>query len=145
MRNQYGSYLEKVYLGDSKTIETFVTCNALLSSDRLASISSFEDTTFEDTASFYQGANYWNSLKEKVSHFHNIAYLVVTPTWSSIDHSTEVKYKFSEIDVKESLNTIKRFAFLAVDEKTDSEIENYFASIPIKTKTILKNPRIKKG
>ncbi len=72
----------------------------------------------------------------------------MAPTWSAVKLETQVFEKKPiemEINIAESLSVVKNMAFLPVDEVIDSEIERYFASKPIKMKTILVNSRINQG
>jgi hypothetical protein len=48
-------------------------------------------------------------------------------------------------DALTSFDILKKLAFMTVDEEAaDKRIEDYFASKPIKTRTIFENNRIKK-
>jgi hypothetical protein len=107
-------------------------------------LSSIEDGVSLD----HNKNNYGYSLKQSLGNVKHSAYLVPTPTWSHVDNFVKLEIDQSadqKIDVTESLKVIKNLAFLTVDEEVDNEIERYFASMPIKTKTIMINPRIKQG
>ncbi len=87
------------------------------------------------------------SVGHSESHFQEKLYQIPTSTWSSVEQVTQSIENVSvttEINVTESLNVIRNLAFLAVDEDVDSQIEQYFASKPVKTKTIFVNPRLQK-
>ena len=67
---------------------------------------------------------------------------VSAQTWSPVEDMIQMETRVpitSEINVTESLQVINNLAFLTVDKNVDNEIERYFVSKPVKTKTILIN------
>lgn len=140
MKNESGSYIEKSYFNNAKSIATCLMIGFLLSPAGLGAV--------EDTVSNEPNVCGKSLFKSIGSGIQNETYQTATSTWSSVDNVSDLKIKqpvVSAINVSESLNVIDKLAFLAVDEDIDNEIELYFASKPIKTKTILINPRIKQG
>lgn len=140
MRNESGSYIEKSYFFNTKSIATCLMIGFLLSPAELGAI---EDNVSNEPKVYgkYLSKSLGSSIQDE-------AYQVATSTWSSVDNVFGLQISQSvgsAINASESLNLIKNLAFLAVDEDVDNEIELYFASKPIKIKTILINPRIKQG
>jgi len=115
-------------------------CSAILSHGGLG---------VQEAAAFVEQDNaYEYSLEKAMPIIQGKAYQVPSPTWSSIDNASDLKREHPKglaINVFDSLETIKNLAFMGVDEDVDIEIERYFASKPIKTKTILINRHIKQG
>ena len=132
MRTDAGSYIEKSYLPNSNSLATCLMMGVLCVPASTVTIDNF--------------CGY--SLENSGSHFEEKMYRIPASTWSSVEQSTqsiETSSVTTEINVTESLNVIRNLAFLAVDEDVDSEIEQYFASKPIKIRTILVNPRLQQG
>ena len=139
MNSQSGSYIEKTYVRPG-SIATCIMCSAILSHGGLG---------IPEAAAFVEQDNtYEYSLEKAMPSVQGKAYQVPSPTWSSIDNASDLKKDHPgslAINASDSLQVIKTLAFMGVDEDVDNEIERYFASKPIKTKTILINRRIKQG
>lgn len=91
---------------------------------------------------------YGCEIEKQGSKIQDEVYKIAPSTWSPLKNVTLLEGKKSlnsKINVKNSLNVINKLAFLPVDEKIDKEVELYFASKPVKTKTIFLNNRIHKG
>ncbi len=132
MRTDAGSYIEKSYLPNSSSLATCLMMGVLCVPASTVTIDNFHGYSLENSG----------------SHFEEKMYRIPASTWSSIEQSTqsiETSSITTEINVTESLNVIRNLAFLAVDEDVDNEIEQYFASKPIKIRTILVNPRLQQG
>ncbi len=131
MKISPGSYVEKSYFPDPNSLATCLMVGALCVPALAVAGSNFPGY----------------SVGHSGSHFQEKLYQIPTSTWSSVEQVTQSIENVSvttEINVTESLNVIRNLAFLAVDEDVDSQIEQYFASKPIKTKTIFVNPRLQK-
>lgn len=132
MKTSPGSYIEKSYFPNLNSLATCLMVGALCVPASAVANNNFRGYSLED-----QG-----------SHFQEKLYQIPTSTWSSVEQITpsiDNVSVTSEINVTESLNVIRNLAFLTVDEAIDNEIEQYFASKPIKTKTIFINPRLQQG
>lgn len=130
MRTDTGSFIEKTYFPERSSLVTSCLVMGALCAPAPA--------TAITPSHGYLGKNSETYLEERI-------YQPVSPTWSPLKLETQVSEKVSEtvgINVAESLSVVKKMAFLAVDEAIDNEIESYFASKPVKTKTILVNSRI---
>lgn len=132
MRTDAGSYIEKSYRPNSSSLATCLMMGVLCVPASTVTIDNFRGYSLDNSG----------------SHFEEKMYRIPASTWSSVEQSTqsiETSSVTTEINVTESLNVIRNLAFLAVDEEVDSEIEQYFASKPIKIRTILVNPRLQQG
>ena len=138
MNNESGSYIEKSYI-TPKHIATGLMIGSILAYSGIGAIDSLPD----------EQKIYDRHLSESISsNIQNQAYHIPTSTWSSIGNVSDLSIHQtvdSKINATESLNVLRSLAFLAVNEDVDNEIERYFASKPIKTKTILINSRITHG
>lgn len=132
MNTSPGSYVEKSYFPNSSSLAACLMVGALCVPAPAVANSNFRGYSLENSG----------------SHFQEKLYQIPTSTWSSVEQVTSIVENVSvvsEINVTESLNVIRNLAFLTVDEAIDNEIEQYFASKPIKTKTIFINPRLQQG
>lgn len=132
MKNDPGSYIENSYFPSPSSLAACLMMGVLCTPVSVGTINDFNGYSLENSRSNFQG-NF---------------YQIPTSTWSPIDQATHLKANLiiaSDINVTESLNVIRKLAFLIVDEDINNEIEQYFFSKPIKTKTILVNPRIQQG
>lgn len=140
MRHDFGSYLDKSYFVNPNLIAPYILCGALLSYGGLCVV---------ENVSHCEPKNKFGYVIEKPrSNMQSKAYQVPAPTWSPSENLVQLKTNqpiHSKIDVAHSLNVINKFSFLEVDEVVNDEIERYFASKPMRTKTILVNHRIKNG
>ena len=131
MNTSPGSYIEKPYFPNPNSLATCLMVGALCVPASAIANSDFRGYSLDNSG----------------SHFQEKLYQIPTSTWSSVEQVTQSIKNVSvtaEINVAESLNVIRNLAFLTVDEDVDSEIEQYFASKPIKTKIIFVNPRLQK-
>lgn len=132
MNNDPGSYIEKSYFPNPSSIVTCLMMGALCAPVLAGTIDDFNGYSLGNSGSNFQGK----------------MYQISTSTWSPIDQAKHLKANpiiATDINVTESLNVIRNLAFLIVDEDINNEIEQYFFSKPIKTKTILVNSRIQQG
>ena len=137
MISQDGSYMDKSYI--DTPIATLL-CGALLLSGGAGII--------DNSSSVEQSNNYGYYLEESGTNIQDEAYQVPAQTWSPVEDMIQIEMSVpdaAEINVTESLQVINNLAFLTVNEDVDNEIERYFASKPVKTKTILINHRINQG
>jgi hypothetical protein len=126
------SYIDKPYLSKYPSIATSLVCCAVLS---------------------YGGVG--NCLPEQLDKIdkqygynQEVFHEIQPSTWVSLDNISNADFKndsASIFDALTSFDVIKKLSFMAVDEEADKRIEDYFASTPIKTRTIFENHRIKKG
>lgn len=140
MNNESGSYIEKSYI----TPKQIATAGLMIGSIFFAYSGIGAIDSLPDEQKIYD-----RHLSESIgSNLQNQAYHLPTSTWSSIGNVSDLAIHQtvdSKINATESLNVLRSLAFLAVNEDVDNEIERYFASKPIKTKTILINSRITHG
>lgn len=132
------SYIDKPYHSKS-SIATYLLCGAMLSSGGVAAL---QDGPVDNTT---EQSNY--SIHPQPSQILKKHYQT-PPTWSSLENisSTKItKETDSRIDVSLALKVVNQLAFMKVDEDVDQKIESYFASKPIKTRTVFENHRIKNG
>lgn len=133
------SYIDKPYNSKS-SIATYLLCGALLSSGGVAALQNGPvDNAIEQ---------YNCSIQPQPSQILKKYYQVPSPTWSSLENisSTKItKETDSRIDASLALKVVNQLAFMEVDEEVDQKIESYFASKPIKMRTVFENHRIKNG
>lgn len=140
MRQEFGSYLDKSYFVNPISIAPYILCGALLSYSGFGVVGNVSHCEPKNRFGY--------AIEKPRSNMQNNAYQVPAPTWSPSENLVQLKTNqsiHSKLDVLHSLNVIKKFSFLEVDKVVDDEIERYFASKPIKTKTILVNQRINNG
>lgn len=133
------SYLEKPYSLSKSTIATCLACGAALLAPAGLGMEADSMLLPENLPA------YACSAKQLGSNIPTRLYSKNIPTWMSADQMSQIELQEDvnlQLDVEESLRTIKKFAFLSVDEKIDREIEQHFASKPMKTRTIFVNKRI---
>ena len=126
-----GSYIEKSYFPNANSLATCLMVGALC----------------VPASSMANSDAHTHSWGNSGSRFQEKLYQIPTSTWSSVEQVTQSIENASvtaEINVTESLKAIRNLAFLTVDENIDKEIDDYFASKPMKTKTIFVNPRLQR-
>ncbi|WP_310600579.1 hypothetical protein [Desulfobulbus sp.] len=140
MKNDAGTYIEKPYYINQNLAVTYLLCGALFYNGGMANIN--------DQRPLERMKHYGCAIENQGSNIQNPVYKFPSHTWSPLKNFAYFdanKYIDSKLDVKDSLNVIKKLAFLPVNEEIDREVEQYFASKPIRTKTIFINNRIHKG
>lgn len=127
------SYINSSYLSKYPSVATHLICCAALSYGGMINsdcyFQSFDNT---DRPCGYNHEIFRNAQTLSWISFNNISI-------AELNHDIEVIF-----DATACLDIVKKLSFMTVDEKVDKRIEEYFASIPVKTKVIFKNHRINK-
>ncbi len=140
MKNTNETYIGKSYSINHNLAVTYLLCGALIYNGGL--LAANKSIPLEKISL------YGSEIEKQGSKIQDEIYKIAPSTWSPLKNVTLLERKKSvnsKINVENSLNIISKLAFLPVDEKIDKEVELYFASKPVKTKTIFLNNRIHKG
>jgi hypothetical protein len=87
-----------------------------------------------------------DSSKSQPNQGQEYVYRLPSPTWINSDNISNIGISDDKaFNASISFDVIRKLSFMSVDEKIDKAIDDYFASKPIKTKTIFKNHRINIG
>uniref|UniRef100_UPI004055C287 hypothetical protein n=1 Tax=Candidatus Electrothrix sp. TaxID=2170559 RepID=UPI004055C287 len=132
MINNTESYIDKPYLSKYPSIVTSRDGCAVLS---YGNVNSYHSEKFND-------------IDMRYGYDQDFSYDTQPPTWAPLDNIICADFENDAeviFDALTSLDIINKLAFIAVDEEADRRIEEYFASNPIKTRTIFENHRMKKG
>ncbi len=133
------SYINRPYFVRPSSIATYLFCSALLSQGGVGTLNA--DIDINNIGQYHE-----HSFQSQPKQGQEYVYRLPSSTWISLDNISNIDISDDTVfDASISFDVIRKLSFMSVDEKIDKAIDDYFASKPLKTKTIFKNHRINIG